>query len=512
MSALYAAGYQADGSADAGPDFAALQQRLRALKGPAVDELNSYYHDHVLGSGGETASRFISFSLLISPPPKFFFQEDEATLPADVLSISDFAKVLAAFYQEAHLDREWQRMAGAYDAQVDRYRGPVYHSTLTASSYLRELNKSSSASSFTVYVEPLAGTRANFRTSTYHYSMVVGSARELPIDEIRHAYLHFLIDPLVVRYGDDVDSKRDLMNIADRAPQLPREYNGDFTGLFDECMVKAVELRLTKMSAAELAAAENQNDQAGLILVHPIVDQLKLFEKDQPAMKYYFPDLVKAISVDAEMARLKDLKFAPAAPPQSAEAAAQQSESAQHAAPLGKAGKPGASSTAQSSENSDSAPAAPLSDLDRDLLSAQNQIAAGNFDAARGMFEAILATHPHEPRAEFELAMVALKQQDPDRAQLLLRRIVRHSATGDGIQPDPPTLAWSHVYLGRIYDLQENRDDAMAEYSAALKVQGAPEQARKAAEAGQKAPYGGSSSGADSSSNSGSAASNDHNE
>ena len=211
-------------------------------------------------------------------------------------------------------------------------------------------------------------------------------------------------------------------------------------------------------------------------------------------MRYFFRDLVKAISVDAENQRLQKVTFAPAAPASETPASSAAKSVDEHAAlahspkHAGQGTEPSASQAGASAGSSD-APAAPPSELDQNILAAQHQLAAGHPEAAQAMFENILTAHPHEPRVEFELAMVALKQQDADRAQMLLRRIVRHSPTGDGIQPDPKTLAWSHVYLGRIYDLQENRDDAVAEYSAALKVEGAPDAARKAAQAGQQSPY-----------------------
>jgi hypothetical protein len=54
---------------------------------------------------------------------------------------------------------------------------------------------------------------------------------------------------------------------------------------------------------------------------------------------------------------------------------------------------------------------------------------------------------------------------------------------------EPEVLAWSHVYLGRIYDLQEDRDAGVAEYRAALAVKGAPESARTAAQGGIETAY-----------------------
>jgi hypothetical protein len=49
---------------------------------------------------------------------------------------------------------------------------------------------------------------------------------------------------------------------------------------------------------------------------------------------------------------------------------------------------------------------------------------------------------------------------------------------------DPMVLAWSHIYLARIYDDEGQPRQAQAEYQAALTVQGSPEQARQAAEKG----------------------------
>ena len=163
-------------------------------------------------------------------------------------------------------------------------------------------------------VEPLAGNRLNFRTYQDHYSIVVGSGAEIPIDDIRHAYIHFLVDPMVLRSRQELDKKSALLNIAAKAPLLPRAYREDFFGLFDECFVKAVELRLNRLSAADLESALTEDDGEGLILVRPLVAQLKLFEKDGPAMQYYFPDIVKNLDVDAEKQRLKNVKFATAEP------------------------------------------------------------------------------------------------------------------------------------------------------------------------------------------------------
>jgi len=55
--------------------------------------------------------------------------------------------------------------------------------------------------------------------------------------------------------------------------------------------------------------------------------------------------------------------------------------------------------------------------------------------------------------------------------------------------PNPTVLAWSHVYLGRLHDVADERDQAVVEYRAALAVSGAPEAALVAAQRGIATPY-----------------------
>jgi predicted Zn-dependent protease len=49
---------------------------------------------------------------------------------------------------------------------------------------------------------------------------------------------------------------------------------------------------------------------------------------------------------------------------------------------------------------------------------------------------------------------------------------------------DPMVMAWSHIYLARIYDDEGKADEAKTEYQAALAVNGGPEQAKQAAQKG----------------------------
>ena len=462
MCALDAAGLDADESTlSEMPARLALRGDLLKMRGTATEALRQFYKDHALESPTETLSRFVTFALIAGPPPAFELPDPEQ-LPPDVLTIDGFQKVLEDFYQEARLDLRWAKIEPEYEPAVERYRTLVRRTVTVSDAYLREISKTDGRS-FTVYVEPLVGARTNFRNFGNRYAIVVGgdpSARE---KAIQHAYLHFMLDGLVIRHRNLLDPKASLLNVAAAAPRLPIEYRDDFVAFTDECLIKAVELRLRRLTGAPLEAALQDADQSGYVLVRPLVAGLQKFEKAEPAMSYYFPDLITGIDFDVERKRALGIKFA----------AAQQNTDADEIHGPG---------------------SRRATELDRLLAEGNREIANKDAAAATATFEGALAKYPNDPRLEYGLAIASVISGNGDRAQELFEKVVSAPAStgqgaNDGGSSDPSAIAWSHVYLGRIHDLSDERDLALNEYHAALAVNGAPEAARVAAQNGIAAPY-----------------------
>jgi len=459
LCALHAAGFEADVTAAALPPLRArLRSELLGPEGPATNALRVFYRGHLLADPASTLSRYISFALVVGPPPKFNYLLRHDELPPDVLSIEGFNEVLANFYREAQIERLWAQVEPEYNRGVARLQGPVSQLVLTSTAYLRELLRSDSPRTFAVYVEPLVGGTTNFRNYGDHYAIVVSLGGEPPLDEIRHALLHFLLDPLALRYRAVVAAKAPLLNIAARAPLLPDEYKEDFPTFFRECLVRAVELRLRRLPPEQLVRAVDQAEAEGYILVRPFSRELTKFEKVEPAMRYYFPELVRGIDVAEETRRLQQVRFAAAAKP---------------AAPI-------AAGAVHSP-----------SDVDAWLEEGERQIATQNAAAAVAAFQRVLEKDPEQPRALYGLAVAAVLQGDADRAKELFRHLVAGPPQKGERAParDPVIVAWSHVYLGRIYDVDGDRDLAVSEYRAAMAIEGAPETARLAAQRGVEKGY-----------------------
>jgi Tfp pilus assembly protein PilF len=112
------------------------------------------------------------------------------------------------------------------------------------------------------------------------------------------------------------------------------------------------------------------------------------------------------------------------------------------------------------------------------LTEGERRIAEKNPRAAEASFQKVLVKYPDQPRAWFGLGVVAMMEQDGTRAKEVFGRLTsgEHAAT-----QDPLVLAWSHVHLGTIYDIEGQPERAKSEYEAALAVDGAPEKAKQAA-------------------------------
>ncbi len=465
MCALLAAGFESNVSAENWhPLRARLREQLQHQEGPAVDAAREFYQQHVLRDPGATLSRYIWFGLVAGPAPKFqpALRRDE--LPPEVLALEGFSEILSNYYQEQKIGQLWRQLQPLYNSEVERLHEPVSQIVFVATGYLRQLQEAWSSRTFMIIVEPLVGRITNVRNTGDHYSIVLSAADAIPADVVRHAFLHFLLDPLPLRYSHVVAVKRPLFEKAALAPRLAPDLKDDFAAYFAECTVRAVELKLKRMSPGEREAAMDRDDTGGYVLVRPLFRALGDYEKSEPSMALYFPEMVRAINAAAELKRIAAIQFAPAEVAQNADDPASEEVTRRSAA------------QPTTVPNDAEAIAA--------LTEGERRIAEKNPRAAEASFQKVLAKYPDQIRAWYGLGLVALLERDGPRAKQVFGRLTtgEHAAT-----QDPMVLTWSHIYLARIYDDEGRVGLARTEFQAALSVQGGPEQARQAAQKGLEA-------------------------
>jgi hypothetical protein len=469
MCALLAAGFESNvSSANWHPVRAQLRERMQHQQGPAVDAVREFYKKHQLADEGAMLSQYIWFGLVSGPAPKFELTLRRDELPPEVIALEGFSEILAAYHQEQKIGRLWRELQPLYNRDIERLHDSVSQIVFVATNYLREMMNNSNPRTFTVIVEPLVGRITNVRNFGDHYAIVLSGGDDLPTDTVRHAYLHFLLDPLPLQYPHVVAVKRPLFETAARAPRLVPDLKDDFPSYFAECTVRAVELKLKRMSPSERMAAMDTDDAEGYVLVRPLFAALGNFERSEPSMRLFFPEMVRSIDVNVEAKRLQTIKFEPAT------AAAKPDETASESLARRRRLPP------STIPNDPEAIAA--------LTEGERRIAEKNPRAAESSFKKVLAKYPDQTRAWYGIGLVALMDHDGVRAKEVFGRLTTGEHTA---ADDPMVLAWSHIYLARIYDDEGHVDQAKEQYQEALGVNGSPDQARQAAQKGLAAFTGG---------------------
>jgi tetratricopeptide (TPR) repeat protein len=456
FAAINAAGYDADmGSASNNPLRESVRRQLASKNIPCLDDLKRFVREHKQKDDTADLSQYVSFALLVDGPPAFQLRLKQNELPPDVVALDGLQELLVRFYREADVESLWNKAQPAIDAAIARYHEPVSMSVLEASAYLRTTGTGYLGRRFQIYLELLAApNNIQMRNYVDDYFIVVTPSPEPQITDVRHAYLHYLLDPMAMRYSDELARKKTVGDYALSAPYLEEYYKSDFLLLATECLIKAVESRLQPGSAEKKQALVQQALGEGYVLTPHFAEQLVLFEKQDLAMRYYFPDLVASIDLRKEDRRLADVRFPEVRPVRKAKVVPVE----QKAAPTGP------QKTWQDAEQFYAA---------RDLAQAKLSYLRLLQETSQSQMQA---------KAYYGLARIAALEKDPDTAEKLFQKVLTSS-------PDPQTQAWAHVYLGRLADAAGEREQASSHYKAALALDGAPAAARTAAESGLREAF-----------------------
>jgi hypothetical protein len=415
----------------------------------AANLLCDYYHSHLLAEPSRELSRYVSLSLFLDGPPNFVPRLAEIDLPPDAGSVVGFAKLAAAFYDKAGLHGIWQRHRSAYNALADRYHEPVSKMLFDTEIYLKLPSAGYLGREFTVILEPMgAPDQENARNYGSNYYVVISPAGSaLKVDQIRHTYLHYLLDPMALKYGAEMKRLEPLTNSVQAAP-MDDTFKTDMALLVTECLIRAVEIRVTNPAKTPEALRQDEVQKSveqGYILTRYFYDALGPFEKDPAGIRNAYPELLAGIDVGKERKRAAEVQFASQASPE----------------------------LLHLSHRSDS----------NLLQTAEKRLSAGDLKTAQELAQQALQEHRGDQgRALFIMAEVATANKDMDGAQGYFERAIKAA-------DEPKVIAWSHIYLGRIYDLREQRDAAVGEYQAALTVGATMPEVKAAAERGLQRPY-----------------------
>ena len=111
----------------------------------------------------------------------------------------------------------------------------------------------------------------------------------LKMPQIRHAYLHYLLDPMAEKHFTSIKRLDPLLQAVKRAP-LEESFKTDIALLVTECLVRAIEIRTTgtkqTAEAMRLQAVDDAVKQ-GYILTRYFYTAMLAFEKDPAGLQEF---------------------------------------------------------------------------------------------------------------------------------------------------------------------------------------------------------------------------------
>ena len=407
----------------------------------------AFYRQHQAADPARDLSQYVSLALYLEEPPAFTPKVKQAELPPDAAPLAEIVPLMQAFYQKIGLHAIWERSRARYAELTGIYHDPLAKMTFDTEIYLKMPSAGYLGRQFTVYLDAMgAPGQTNARNYAADYYVVISpsSGTAIKLQQIRHTYLHYILDSLALKNGGSFKRLAPLLDDVKMAP-MDEAFKSNISLLVTECLIRAIEERLTKIPEAERAQAIDAADKEGYVLTRYFYDALAKFEKDPAGMRNAYPDLVGSIDVGKEMKRASLIQFSNEAAPELLHLAGRRNEHL--------------------------------------LLNAERRLAAGDPETAQKLAQQALDEQEEDAgRALFILAEIATANRDMEGARTYFERALENAH-------EPKVIAWSHIYLGRIFDLKEDRFAALDQYRAALNAAGMLPEAKLAAQKGLEQPY-----------------------
>ena len=444
MAAINAVGYKADLSSPANHGLRdAVQKELAKRDLPSLGPLREFFDKHRKRTDTLELGQYISFALACSGPPSFDFGQRDVEIPPDVAGMRDLSKLLAAFYKEANVEDLWRRSQPAIERYLERYHEPVTNAVLQVNGYLRQMTSGFKRRRFQIFIElQAAPNQIQTRSYSDDYTIVITPSAEPRIFDIRHGYLHYLLDPMATRDQEILNRKKSLVDHALRSQALGDSYKEDYLLLVTESLIKAVEARLDHKPGVIQDALKE-----GYILAPYFAEALPIFEKQESSMLLYYREMVQAIDVVKEDKRLATVEF--------------NKDSA--ARPVVKTTAP--------------APPPPPTGAAKTLADAEAAYGARNLEQAKGLFlKALEETDklPAHASAYYGLGRIAILEKNLDEAERLFQKSLDS-------EPDAFDKGWDLFYLGRLAVAEGDKEKAVARLKSLLQLEGATDKAKEEA-------------------------------
>lgn len=468
----------------------------------------------------EQAARYISLAYALSGAPGLQSPPRTDDLPAGLLEVLDFAPLVREFYRKSGIDDHMGEYLRIYKDQGERLRAPAAEMVRNVLSYLHTRpitiavdrvpvnnpstkNKKDAKPAYTVrererrfFIVPelLSPPGAiNFRVIADDYYAVVPPGINPASSELRKAYLQYVLDPLVVRFGRDISARRpQIKQLLEERGKAGGSVSPDIFLTVARSIVVAADVRLQEKTRADAISQQMRADlerakdkstrdenvkraqealsaaadesiaqlaeayEQGAVLDFYFAEQLKGIESSGFDVANFFTDMVNSFDPARESKRLTE------------------NTEVRNRALKARASRPARESAAATEPEIESGPRAALI---KKLVEVDEMVQLRKYAESESRLLELLREYPGEARIFFALGEVASRSaqgvtDENLQAQRLNRALTHYDNAIHAANPDTDRalIMRARIARGRILEFFDRTDEALKEFEAAAQL------------------------------------------
>ncbi len=165
-------------------------------------------------------------------------------MPPDSTQVVEIVPLLKDFVAAVDLHGIWLSLTIPTTKGQTKLHDPLSKMIVSTNLYLKMPASTYYGRRFVVVVEPmLSPSVVNARIYGTDYVVVVSPVNgQIRMNDVRHTYLHYVIEPLLTARANAIDRMQPILKEIRDAP-LEFRYRSDTVPLTIECLIKAIEAR-----------------------------------------------------------------------------------------------------------------------------------------------------------------------------------------------------------------------------------------------------------------------------
>ncbi len=447
LAALRVAGYNPPGLNPVGRD---ILKEFKNIPPEFLQQLRDYYQAHSKDQRPEDfLSPYLSLALLSEGPPDFKLSIPLTNLPPDAKAVYEFLSLIRDFYRIGKVEVAWSSFRNQYDSAIIKTRPFIDNLIMLANGYLRIASYTYlDRRLFFIPEYLLPPNTLNARTYQDNYYLVFNPADPFKIEDVRHQYLHFLLDTFALRYNLAKDTRLELVKFLESSPPMQDRYRSDIQFMVVESLIRALELRMNKVAEPKLSQNLIEYVREGAIFTQYFYLGLEEFESTPVGIRIFYPEMVKSLDFSKIKENFLTVQSTPEVKP------------------------------------------VELGEIEKLLKQANMSMANEDLASAGEIYRAILQKiDPNHGEALYGLGVISIMQKENQKESRLAAQEYFQKAVVSSTCT-PASKVWAHIYLGRIFDVERKREEAIQQYEAAIALGDDTRNAQEVAKKAIQEPFG----------------------